>query len=92
MMPHPHHRDVRTALTLDDDVAAKLKAAARRSGRAFRDVVNETIRRGLMAARPERRTPFGSRRAASVACGRDSGLTASKACCADLDWHNPIER
>jgi hypothetical protein len=32
---------------LDDDVAAKLKAESRRSGRPFRDVVNETIRRGL---------------------------------------------
>jgi hypothetical protein len=37
----------RTTLTLDDDVADGLAAAARRSGRSFRDVVNETIRRGL---------------------------------------------
>jgi plasmid stability protein len=38
---------VRTTLTLDDDVAAKLVSRARRSGRAFRAVVNETLRRGL---------------------------------------------
>ena len=38
---------MRTTLTLDDDVAAKLKSLARRSGRAFRDVVNETLRHGL---------------------------------------------
>jgi hypothetical protein len=38
---------VRTTLTLDDDVAAKLRSEARRSGRSFRDVVNEAIRRGL---------------------------------------------
>jgi plasmid stability protein len=38
-------------LTLDDDVAAKLKSLARRTGRAFRDVVNETLRRGLAGAR-----------------------------------------
>jgi hypothetical protein len=38
---------MRTTLTLDDDVATKLKAEARRAGRPFRDVVNETIRRGL---------------------------------------------
>jgi hypothetical protein len=38
---------VRTTLTLEDDVAAKLKAESRRSGRSFRDVVNETLRRGL---------------------------------------------
>jgi len=58
MMPHSYHQDVRTTLTLDDDVAAKLKRVARRSGRAFREVVNETLRRGLMAARPGKRSPF----------------------------------
>lgn len=42
---------MRTTLTLDEDVAAKLKAESRRSGRAFRDIVNETLRRGL-ANRP----------------------------------------
>ncbi len=49
---------MRTTLTLDDDVAAKLKAAARRSGRAFREVVNEALRRGLVAAPAPRRKPF----------------------------------
>jgi hypothetical protein len=50
---------VRTTLTLDDDVAAKLKSLARRSGRAFRDVVNETLRRGLVDSRqPRVRQPF----------------------------------
>jgi hypothetical protein len=50
---------VRTTLTLDEDVAVKLKAVARRSGRAFRDVVNETLRRGLLTARPASpRQPF----------------------------------
>ena len=38
---------MRTTLTLDDDVACKLKAAARREGRPFKDVVNEALRRGL---------------------------------------------
>lgn len=38
---------MRTTITLDDDVAAKLRSVARRSGRAFRDVVNEVLRRGL---------------------------------------------
>jgi hypothetical protein len=46
---------VRTTITLDADVAAKLKSLARRSGRAFRDVVNETLRRGL--ARPSAAPP-----------------------------------
>jgi hypothetical protein len=42
-------------LTLDKDVAAKLRSRARRTGRAFKDVVNEALRRGLEpspAARP----------------------------------------
>lgn len=42
---------MRTTLTLDEDVAAKLKAESRRAGRSFRDVVNETLRRGLAGRR-----------------------------------------
>jgi hypothetical protein len=49
---------VRTTLTLDDDVAAKLKAETRRTGRPFRDVVNDALRRGLLVSRPPKRAPF----------------------------------
>jgi plasmid stability protein len=50
---------MRTTLTLDDDVAAKLKAESRRAGRSFREVVNETLRRGLMSQRATSpRQPF----------------------------------
>lgn len=50
---------MRTTLTLDDDVAAKLKAEARRAGRPFREVVNEALRRGLVArGGPSPREPF----------------------------------
>jgi plasmid stability protein len=45
---------VRTTLTLDDDVAAKLKSEARRSSRSFRDVVNDALRRGLTSRREAR--------------------------------------
>jgi len=58
MRPHTQHHDVRMTLTLDDDVAAKLKAAARRSGRAFRDVLNEALRRGMMSDVPPKPAPF----------------------------------
>lgn len=34
-------------LTLDSDVAAKLKAEARRQDRPFRAIANEALRRGL---------------------------------------------
>jgi hypothetical protein len=49
---------MRTTLTLDEDVAAKLKAESRRAGRPFREVVNETLRRGLAS----RRIPAGRQR------------------------------
>jgi hypothetical protein len=38
-------------LTLDEDVAAKLKAESRRAGRPFREIVNETLRRGFASRR-----------------------------------------
>ncbi len=41
--------DVRTTLTLDDDVAAKLADLIRETGRPFKVVVNETLRNGLNA-------------------------------------------
>jgi hypothetical protein len=42
---------MRTKLTLDDDVAAKLTAESRRSGRPFREIVNKTLRCGLASRR-----------------------------------------
>lgn len=38
---------MRTTLTLDEDVAAKIKGEVRRSGKSFKVVVNETLRHGL---------------------------------------------
>jgi len=50
---------VRTTLTLDDDVAAKLQAESRKTGRAFKDVVNDMLRRGLATRRSgPARPPF----------------------------------
>lgn len=51
MMFEFYHHGVRTTLTLDDDIAAKLKAASRQEGRSFREVVNDTLRRGLVSRR-----------------------------------------
>jgi hypothetical protein len=44
-------------LSLDADVAAKLKAQARRTGRAFKDVVNQALRRGLATPPPAAARP-----------------------------------
>ena len=38
---------MRTTLTLDDDIAAKLASASRTSGKPFKEVVNSLLRRAL---------------------------------------------
>ena len=40
---------MRTTLTLDDEVFARLKEKAYRAGETFKQVVNETLERGLAA-------------------------------------------
>jgi predicted transcriptional regulator len=40
---------MRMTLTLEDDVAAKLKAEARRSGRSINEIVNDALRLELAA-------------------------------------------
>jgi hypothetical protein len=50
---------MRTTLTLDDDVAARLQAEARRTGRPFKTIVNERLRVALtQSAAVQKRTPF----------------------------------
>jgi Ribbon-helix-helix protein, copG family len=39
---------MRTTITLDDDVAAKIKAEMRKTGASFKEVVNEMIRTGAL--------------------------------------------
>lgn len=53
-----YHQDVRTTLTLDDDLATRLAAEARRSGRSFKDTVNDALRSGLDAQRLPPAQPF----------------------------------
>ena len=48
----------RTTITLDDDIAAKLKEAMRKSGKSFKETVNETLRTGLMQPRSQPAKPF----------------------------------
>ncbi len=51
------HQDVfmRTTLTLDDDVATKLKELARRKKVPFKEAVNAVLRRGLVAQQGRQR-------------------------------------
>jgi hypothetical protein len=43
---------VRTTLTLDDDIAARLQSEARRSGQPFKTLVNDLLRASLAQRRP----------------------------------------
>jgi plasmid stability protein len=54
-------------LTLDADVAAKLKAEMRRHGRSFKETVNTVLRRGLINNKPVKVLPY-------LAPARDLGL------------------
>lgn len=63
---------MRTTLSLDEDVAAKLKAEVRRTGRSFKEIVNQALRLGLAA-----RKALGPRRRFEVrarALGHRRGL------------------
>ena len=45
----PHEVSMRRTLTIDDDLATRLKQRARRERRSFQEVVNEALRAGLGA-------------------------------------------
>jgi hypothetical protein len=50
---------MRTTLTLDRDVSAKAKSLVKKSGRSFKQVINEALRVGLeQLATPPRAKPY----------------------------------
>jgi hypothetical protein len=49
---------VRTTLTLDEDVAKLLEKEVRKTGHSFKQVVNDTLRKGFTAAKQPQRKPF----------------------------------
>lgn len=49
---------MRTTLTLDDDVAARLKKEVRKTGEPFKQAVNRFLRAGLASPKKPVRTPF----------------------------------
>ena len=59
-----HDASMRTTVTLDPDVAAKLRALARQRGVSFTEVLNSTLRRGLTSggSGSKRRYRLASRR------------------------------
>lgn len=46
---------MRTTLTIDDDIAAKLNSEMKRSGKSFKETVNEFLRIGLSVRRELKR-------------------------------------
>ena len=54
---------MRTTLSLDEDVATRLKAEVRRSGKPFKEVVNECLRLALSKRHRDRNLepPFETR-------------------------------
>jgi len=54
-----HHHDVRTTLTIDDDIAKLVEQEVRRSGASFKSTVNRLLSLGLMTSREKAETkPF----------------------------------
>ena len=49
---------MRTTLTLDEDIAAKLREEMQRTGRPLKQVVNETLREGLTRSPQKKVPPF----------------------------------
>jgi hypothetical protein len=54
---------MRTTLTLDDDVAARLAALQKRNEQSFKALVNDALRQGLdrLEQPPRKRKPFRTR-------------------------------
>ena len=49
---------MRTTITLEPDVATRLQAFSRRTGKTFKQAVNEAVREGLSAPKTLRAEPF----------------------------------
>jgi len=68
---------MRTTLTIEDDLARRLKEAVRQTGHRFKDVVNETLRRGLSTG--SKPLPRAKRfRVTPMACGFRPGVDPLK--------------
>ena len=64
---------MRTTLTLDEDLARQLQEMARRGGISFKEIVNETLRKGLSRGqKPTARLPTFT--VQPKACGFRSGI------------------
>ena len=67
---------MRTTVTLDPDVAAKLKEETRKRGISFKEALNSSVRRGLESGEPTRGKPYKVR---TVKMGARPGVNLDKA-------------
>ncbi len=65
---------MRTTITLDEDVAARLAALQRQTGRSFKDIVNHTLRLGLERQSSQRSAPRPRFKVAARKLGVHPGL------------------
>lgn len=68
---------MRTTLTLDNDLAEKLRELARQNRSSFKRVVNETLRAGLRA-RAKPKPPVQKFRVKASPCGFRPGVDVAK--------------
>ncbi len=81
---------MRTTLTLDDDVQAKLEREARREGKSFKEVVNYYLRLGLTARQAyEPRNKFTVR---ARPMGLREGLSAASVARLIEELEGPLHR
>lgn len=67
-------RRMRTTITLDDDVAARIAALQKRSGLSFKDAINLTLRAGLERQSGRRAAPRARFKVAARPLGLRAGL------------------
>jgi hypothetical protein len=63
---------MRTTITLDEDVAERVREHMRANNRGFKEAINDLIRKGLSFSAPTARSPF---RAQARALGLKPGLS-----------------
>lgn len=70
-----HHHDMRTTVTLDDDLKAKLDLEMRKSGKSFQEALNSYLRLGMDAQAHSKSVKSLVVRARPLGLSRDSPTT-----------------
>ncbi len=65
---------MRTTITLEEDIAARLNALQRQTGQSFKDIVNETLRAGLERHSGKRAAPRKRFKVQARRLGQHAGL------------------